>query len=64
MEGASIPASGVTVEVPDKGLKKDAIGFLSNVVIGVASTAPAYSSRPRSGSSSRSAGSASTRRRC
>jgi len=27
----------------DKGLKKGAIGFLSNVVIGVASTAPAYS---------------------
>ena len=37
------PASGVTVEVPHKGLKKNAIGFLSNVVIGVASTAPAYS---------------------
>jgi amino acid transporter len=30
-------------EVVDKGLKKNAIGFLSNVVIGVASTAPAYS---------------------
>jgi amino acid transporter len=29
--------------VMDKGLKKNAIGFLSNVVIGVASTAPAYS---------------------
>ena len=43
MEGASVPVSGVTVEVPDKGLKKNAIGFLSNVVIGVASTAPAYS---------------------
>jgi amino acid transporter len=27
----------------DKGLKKNAIGYLSNVVIGVASTAPAYS---------------------
>jgi amino acid transporter len=27
----------------DKGLKKGAIGYLSNVVIGVASTAPAYS---------------------
>ena len=25
------------------GLKKDAISFVSNVVIGVASTAPAYS---------------------
>ncbi len=29
--------------VMDKGLKKNAIGYLSNVVIGVASTAPAYS---------------------
>jgi amino acid transporter len=27
----------------NKGLKKDAIGFVSNLVIGVASTAPAYS---------------------
>jgi amino acid transporter len=27
----------------DKGLKKGAIGYLSNIVIGVASTAPAYS---------------------
>ncbi len=30
-------------QVEDKGLKKDAIGYLSNLVIGVASTAPAYS---------------------
>jgi len=29
--------------VGDKGLKRDAIGFLSNLVIGIASTAPAYS---------------------
>lgn len=29
--------------VMDKGLKKNAIGYVSNVVIGVASTAPAYS---------------------
>src|SRR3989441_5200620 len=50
MASESIAASGVplagppaTVKVPDKGLKKNAIGFLSNVVIGVASTAPAYS---------------------
>src|ERR1700685_1095032 len=35
-----LEASG---EVVDKGLKKDAIGYLSNLVIGVASTAPAYS---------------------
>jgi len=31
------------IEVADKGLKKNAITFASNVVIGVASTAPAYS---------------------
>jgi amino acid transporter len=43
VESGSVPVSGVTVEVPDKGLKKNAIGFLSNVVIGVASVAPAYS---------------------
>jgi amino acid transporter len=30
-------------EVGEKGLKKNAITFLSNIVIGVASTAPAYS---------------------
>ena len=30
-------------EVADKGLKKDALGFVSSVVIGVASTAPGYS---------------------
>jgi amino acid transporter len=33
------PAAGV----PEKGLKANALGFLSSVVIGVASTAPAYS---------------------
>jgi amino acid transporter len=33
------PSSGVM----DKGLKKGAIGYISNIVIGVASTAPAYS---------------------
>jgi amino acid transporter len=31
------------IQVEDKGLKKNAITFLSNVVIGVASTAPGYS---------------------
>ncbi len=43
MESASFvePAAGIHVE--DKGLKKNAISFVSNVVIGVASTAPAYS---------------------
>ena len=30
-------------EVGDKGLKKDAIGFLDGLVIGISSTAPAYS---------------------
>lgn len=40
MESASVAVPG-TVE--DKGLKKNAIGFVSNVVIGVASTAPGYS---------------------
>lgn len=33
----------VAPEVGEKGLKKDALGVVSNVVIGVASTAPAYS---------------------
>ena len=42
MEGATFAQpTGITVE--DKGLKKNAISFLSNIVIGVASTAPAYS---------------------
>jgi amino acid transporter len=35
------PSTGIVVE--DKGLKKNAITFASNIVIGVASTAPAYS---------------------
>ena len=34
------PASG---RVESKGLKSNAIGYVSNIVIGVASTAPAYS---------------------
>ena len=33
----------VSPPVGDKGLKKDALGFVSSVVIGVASTAPGYS---------------------
>ena len=37
---AGAPASG---KVEEKGLKRNAIGYVSNVVIGVASTAPAYS---------------------
>ena len=44
MESASLTqpkSAGIIVE--DKGLKKNAISFVSNIVIGVASTAPAYS---------------------
>lgn len=50
MESAAVPGSPSTAApsapVPssgDKGLKKNAIGFVSSVVIGVASTAPGYS---------------------
>ena len=45
MATASVAAGGAPQSpgVIDKGLKKNAIGFLSNLVIGVASTAPAYS---------------------
>jgi amino acid transporter len=50
MESAAIPApdrapssSAATPSTGDKGLKKNAIGFVSSVVIGVASTAPGYS---------------------
>src|SRR6202051_3839171 len=39
---AATQASGAS-GVVDKGLKKGAIGYVSNIVIGVASTAPAYS---------------------
>jgi len=47
MESASAPPSASRpappIGVEDKGLKKNAIGFVSSVVIGVASTAPGYS---------------------
>jgi amino acid transporter len=49
MESAAVPSPGpatATAPVPssgEKGLKKNAIGFVSSVVIGVASTAPGYS---------------------
>jgi amino acid transporter len=44
MESASGPAANPAPSgVEDKGLKKNAIGFVSSVVIGVASTAPGYS---------------------
>ncbi len=44
MESASIGAdveAGPTGETGEKGLKKDAIGFLDGLCIGLASTAPA-----------------------
>jgi amino acid transporter len=44
MEGATAAAPApLPVGVEDKGLKRNAIGFISSVVIGVASTAPGYS---------------------
>jgi amino acid transporter len=45
MATESTAASGTPAssQVIDKGLKKGAIGYVSNIVIGVASTAPAYS---------------------
>jgi amino acid transporter len=43
LESATVPQPAVHVQVEDKGLKKNAISYLSNIVIGVASTAPAYS---------------------
>ena len=42
--GLTDPApAGLHSEPLDKGLKANALGFMSSVVIGVASTAPAYS---------------------
>ncbi len=43
MESAAIPADAGGPSVGEKGLKSGAIGYLSNLVISVASTAPAYS---------------------
>ncbi len=43
ISSAGEPHRQASGEVVEKGLKKDAIGYLSNLVIGVASTAPAYS---------------------
>jgi amino acid transporter len=40
---ATAPGAPKQEGVMDKGLKKNAIGYVSNIVIGVASTAPAYS---------------------
>lgn len=45
MESASVaaPAADTQVETGEKGLKKEAIGFVDGLSIGLASTAPAYS---------------------
>ncbi len=46
MESASVPAGNVPTSgdaVGGKGLKSGALGYISNLVIGIASTAPAYS---------------------
>ena len=43
MEAGQIIPPGPAPQVGDKGLKKDALGFVSSLVIGVASTAPGYS---------------------
>src|SRR5271168_2022614 len=43
IEGATASGAAASSGVMDKGLKKGAIGYVSNIVIGVASTAPAYS---------------------
>ena len=43
VESASLAEPALGIQVEDKGLKKNAISFVSNIVIGVASTAPAYS---------------------
>jgi len=43
MEGIAAGGQERALEIADKGLKSGAIGFLSNLVIGTASVAPAYS---------------------
>ncbi len=45
LRGAELeaPPPGVTPVEADKGLKQNAVGMLSSIVIGIASTAPAYS---------------------
>jgi amino acid transporter len=43
VEGAVAAGAPATGRVESKGLKSNAIGYVSNIVIGVASTAPAYS---------------------
>ena len=43
VESAAVYGAPATGKVESKGLKTNAIGYVSNIVIGVASTAPAYS---------------------
>jgi amino acid transporter len=43
VESATLAQPTAGIQVQDKGLKKNAISFISNLVIGVASTAPGYS---------------------
>ncbi|HEX3303839.1 MAG TPA: hypothetical protein VHR64_13220, partial [Thermomicrobiales bacterium] len=43
MESAAVPVEAGGVAPGEKGLKSGALGYLSNLVIGVASTAPGYS---------------------
>jgi amino acid transporter len=43
VESAAVPVEAGGVAPGDKGLKTGALGYLSNLVIGVASTAPGYS---------------------
>jgi amino acid transporter len=43
MEAGHLTKPSAGAQVGDKGLKKDALGFVSSLVIGVASTAPGYS---------------------
>jgi amino acid transporter len=43
MESAAVPVEGGGVAPGEKGLKSGALGYVSNLVIGIASTAPGYS---------------------
>jgi amino acid transporter len=43
MTAADVPVESGAIATGDKGLKADALGYMSNLVIAVASTAPAYS---------------------
>ena len=64
MEAEAPTAASAPPAPGDKGLKTGALGFLSSVVIGVASTAPGYSLAASLGFVARIAASASRRRSC